>query len=50
LIAKIEKRSDALMPDGKPAAAPWHLMTYDFRMKPGQGMAPKPMMAATEDA
>jgi hypothetical protein len=38
------------MPDGKPAAAPWHLMTYNFRMKPGQGTAPKPMMAVTEDA
>ena len=33
-----------------PAAAPWHLMTYNFRMKPGQGVAPKPMMAVTEDA
>jgi hypothetical protein len=39
-----------VMPDGKPAAAPWHLMTYDFRMKPGKGTAPKPMMAVTEDA
>jgi hydroxyquinol 1,2-dioxygenase len=50
LIAKIEKRTDPTMPDGKPAASPWHLMTYDFRMKPGQGNAPKPMMAVTEDA
>src|SRR6266404_2425414 len=50
LIAKIEKRSDPQMPDGKPAPAPWHLMTYDFRMKPGQGNAPKPMMAVTENA
>jgi hypothetical protein len=50
LIAKIEKRTDPVMPDGKPAAAPWHLMTYDFHMKPGAGTAPKPMMAATEDA
>jgi protocatechuate 3,4-dioxygenase beta subunit len=51
LIAKIEKRSDATMPDGKPATGAWHLMTYDFRLKPGQGNAPKPMMAAaTEDA
>ncbi len=37
LISKIEKRTDAVMPDGKPAHAPWHLMTYDFRMKPGAG-------------
>jgi len=26
------------------------LMSYDFRLKPGHGVAPKPMMAATEDA
>jgi len=51
LIAKVEKRSDPVMPDGKAAAAPWHLMTYEFRIKPGVGAAPKPMMAkATEDA
>jgi protocatechuate 3,4-dioxygenase beta subunit len=50
LISKVEKKSDALMPDGKPAGAPWHLMTYDFRLKPGQGAAPKPMMAAAEEA
>jgi hydroxyquinol 1,2-dioxygenase len=51
LIANIEKRSDAVMPDGKPAPTPWHLMTYEFRMKPGGGMAPKPLAAkATEDA
>ena len=50
LIAKIEKRTDPVMPDGKPATTPWHLMTYDFRIKPGVGNAPKPMMAVTEDA
>ena len=51
LVAKIERRTDPTMPDGKPAAAPWHLMTYEFRMKPGDGSAPKPMMAkAKEDA
>ena len=50
LISKVEKRSDPVMPDGKPAAAPWHLMTYDFGVKPGVGAAPKPLMAATEDA
>ena len=51
LVARVEKRSDALMPDGKPAVGPWHLMTYEFRMKPGEGNAPKPMMAkASEDA
>jgi hydroxyquinol 1,2-dioxygenase len=50
LVSKVEKRADKVMPDGKPADAPWHLMTYEFRMKPGQGAAPKPMMAATEAA
>jgi len=50
LVSRVEKRTDATMPDGKPAAAPWHLMTYEFRMKPGQGVAPKPMLAATEVA
>ncbi|WJR80528.1 intradiol ring-cleavage dioxygenase [Bradyrhizobium sp. NP1] len=51
LVADVEPRRDATMPDGKPADGPWHLMTYDFRMKPGQGNAPKPMMAkAHEDA
>ena len=40
LVAKIEKRTDAAMPDGKPADTPWHLMTYEFRMKPGEGTAP----------
>jgi protocatechuate 3,4-dioxygenase beta subunit len=51
LIAKIDKRTDPVMPDGKPAGRPWHLMTYEFRMKPGKGDAPKPMAAkVTEDA
>jgi hydroxyquinol 1,2-dioxygenase len=51
LVARIERRTDTTMPDGKPAGEPWHLMTYEFRMKPGDGNAPKPMMAkASEDA
>jgi hydroxyquinol 1,2-dioxygenase len=45
LIAQVEQRSDAVMPDGKLAAGPWHLMTYDFRMKPGAGTAPRPLGA-----
>ena len=49
LVAKIDKRTDSPMPDGKPAGRPWHLMTYDFRMKPGKGNAPKPMMAAVKE-
>jgi hydroxyquinol 1,2-dioxygenase len=50
LISKIEHHNGGVMPDGKPASGPWHLMTYDFRMKPGAGAAPKPMMAASEAA
>jgi protocatechuate 3,4-dioxygenase beta subunit len=50
LIAKVEKRTDPVTPDGKPVSGPWHLMTYEFRMKPGAGVAPKPMMPASVDA
>ncbi|HEY8333164.1 MAG TPA: intradiol ring-cleavage dioxygenase [Tardiphaga sp.] len=52
LIATIEHRTDALMPDGKPSGGAWHLMTYEFRMKPGTGTVPQPMMPekATEEA
>ena len=49
LVAKIEKHTDGTMPDGKLAAGPWHLMTYEFRMKKGDGAAPKPMMAKATD-
>lgn len=43
LVAKVERRTDAAMPDGKPAASPWHLMDYQFKLKPGLGAAPKPL-------
>jgi len=49
LIARIEKHTDPVMPDGRPASGPWHRMTYEFRMKPGEGAAPKPMMAKAEE-
>jgi len=45
LVAKVERRTDPKMPDGTAAPAPWHLMTYEFHMKPGTGAAPKPMAA-----
>src|SRR6202021_34776 len=48
LISRVEQRSDPVMPDGKQATGPWHLMTYDFRTKPGAGTAPNPMGAATQ--
>ena len=51
LVAKIEKRTDSVAPDGKPIGAPWHLMTYEFRMKPGEGTAPAPLgTKVAEDA
>ncbi len=43
LIAKVETRNDSAMPDGTKVSAPWHLMTYEFRLKPGGGIAPKPL-------
>jgi len=43
LVAKVEKRSDPAMPDGTPAPRPWHLMTYEFHLKPGEGRAPTPL-------
>jgi hydroxyquinol 1,2-dioxygenase len=51
LVANVEKRSDPTMPDGKKASGPWHLMTYEFRLKPGEGVAPRPLGSkVTEDA
>ena len=51
LVAKVQKRGDPTTPDGKPVPSPWHLMTYEFHLRPGGGAAPKPMAArATEDA
>jgi catechol 1,2-dioxygenase len=49
LIAKVEKRTDATTPDGKPVKAPWHLMTYEFHLKPGAGEAPQPMGVKTTE-
>jgi protocatechuate 3,4-dioxygenase beta subunit len=43
LVAKVEQRNDPAMPDGTKAAPPWHLMTYEFRLKPGTGLVPKPL-------
>jgi len=48
LIARVARRTDTVMPDGKSTDAPWHLMTYEFRMKPGEGAAPKPMGVTKE--
>ena len=46
LIAAIEKHTSPTMPDGKAApSTTWHLMDYEFRMKPGVGTPPKPLAA-----
>lgn len=43
LVAMVEPRNDAAMPDGTKASGKWHLMSYEFHLKPGGGMAPKPL-------
>jgi hypothetical protein len=48
LIATIEHHTDPVMPDGAPASGPWHMMRYEFRMTPGRGAVPQPMMPAAE--
>jgi hydroxyquinol 1,2-dioxygenase len=48
LIAKVERRDEPLMPDDTLASGPWHLMAYEFQMRPGTGIVPQPMMAAAE--
>jgi hydroxyquinol 1,2-dioxygenase len=48
LISKIEHHDEPVMPDGQPASGPWHVMTYEFQMKPGTGVVPQPMMSAAE--
>ena len=50
LVATIEKSSAPVMPDGQPVDGPWHLMTYNFRMRPGTGTVPLPMMPEKEKA
>lgn len=48
LVAKVERHDEPVMPDGTPASGPWHLMAYEFQMKPGEGAVPQPMMTAAE--
>jgi hydroxyquinol 1,2-dioxygenase len=48
LISKIEHHNEPVMPDGKPASGPWHVMSYEFQMKPGTGAVPRPLMSAAE--
>jgi protocatechuate 3,4-dioxygenase beta subunit len=46
LVATIEHHDGPVMPDGRQASGPWHVMTYDFHIKPGDGAAPQPLMPA----
>ena len=48
LVARVERHDKPVMPDGTAGSGPWHLMTYEFQMKPGAGVVPQPMMAAAE--
>ncbi len=48
LVATVQRHDEPVMPNGEAAQGPWHVMTYDFQMKPGTGIVPKPMMSATE--
>jgi len=51
LVAKIEKRTDPVMPDGRRRHAPWHLMTLRIQDEAGRRRGAKTMAAkATEDA
>ena len=54
LVAKVERRTDPVMPDGTRTSEPWHLMSYDFRIKPGEGTPPAPLgvkaVKVSEDA
>jgi hypothetical protein len=34
LVAGDREAQRSVMPDGKPAAAPWHLLTYEFPHEP----------------
>ncbi len=48
LIAQLERRTERELPDGTPIEGPWHRMAFEFRLKPGAGVAPKPILAVVE--
>jgi len=43
LISHLEEHDESPMPDGSPANGPWYVLTYEFRMQPGNGTAPTPL-------
>jgi hydroxyquinol 1,2-dioxygenase len=48
LIAHVEPRTEPALPNGDRVSGPWHLMSYNFQMRPGAGLVPRPMMSAAE--
>ena len=48
LVSRVERHDEPLMADGERASGPWHVMTYDFQMKPGTGVVPQPLLSAAE--
>ncbi|MEH2484162.1 dioxygenase family protein [Bradyrhizobium sp. AZCC 2230] len=48
LIARVEPRSEQVLPNGDRVSGTWHLMSYDFQMRRGAGLVPQPMMSAAE--
>lgn len=49
LVSRIKRRDDPIMPDGSPASGPWYEMSYEFRVRPGAGHVPQPLMAAAAE-
>jgi protocatechuate 3,4-dioxygenase beta subunit len=50
LISNPETHRDGVMPDAQPATGTWHLMTSNFQLKPGTGVAPRPMLPEAAQA
>jgi hydroxyquinol 1,2-dioxygenase len=48
LIARVELRTEPVLPTGESVSSPWHLLSYHFLMKPGAGAVPEPMMSLPE--
>lgn len=49
LVSRIKRRDDPIMPDGSPASGPWYELSYEFRVRPGTGHVPQPLMAAATE-
>jgi protocatechuate 3,4-dioxygenase beta subunit len=49
LVSKVERHDDPIMPDGSRATGPWYSMNYEFRVRPGTGHVPQPLMAAAAE-